>query len=363
MKKIILLGVILLLVTGCYDYQELNNRAIISGISIDYEEKEYIINYEILNNQKSGNNEDQTNKAYLVEGKGPTIVEAFQNASDSISKETYLSHLKVLILSESAAKEKMRDIVDYLLREPNIRNIFTPVVAKGKKAKEILASSTKEEPVVSENINQLIQNNKYSENVSIEIDFDKFMDEWEDERKSPAITSIELIDGLPSLGGMALFDQEGLVKIFDKEDTAIFNVLNNESSNHHLKLACDNDIEGFTIINLYKNKKTDFEIKEDQITMKSKLNASVLKDSCGYNFRDSKIYEELGNKFSEILKKEYETFWEKLKKEKTDILGIQKKYYQKTRKELTNWYDLKLDTDIKIEINKNGLTFEVKNNE
>lgn len=362
MKKIFLLLLILFGITGCYDYQELNNRAIVSGIAIDYENEKYIVNYEILNNKKSTGSNDQSSKAYLVEGTGDTIVEAFQDVGDKISKEAYLSHLKVLVLNEPAAKEKMSSIVDYMLREPTIRNIFTPVIAKDCSAKEILGAATEEEPVISEKISSLIENNKYNENTAITVDFDGFMDKLEDDRIDPVLTAIELSNGLPTLAGMAVFDQGKLKDILNLESAAIYNVLKNESSNHSLKIPCD-DAKGYTIINLYRNKKTDFTVTENTLKISSNLNASVQKDSCGYNFRDNQIYEELSQKFSEVLKKEYQDFWHLLQLENTDALGIQKSYYQKTRKELPNWTKLTLETDIQIEINKNGLIFEVKENE
>lgn len=360
MKKLILLLVILLSITGCYDYQELNDRAIVSGISIDFEDDNYIVNYEILNNQK---NEDPMLKAYMVEGSGKTIVEAFQNASDSISKETYLSHLKVLIIGENAAREKLRNIADYMLREPYIRNIFSPVIAKGTTAKKILQNTTKESPVVSEQIDSLIRNNKYNENISLKVDFDHFMDEYEDKRIDPALTAIELLDDKVTLAGMAILDGGKLTNILSPESAAILNVLNNESSNHRLNLPCENELEGYTIINLYNNKKTDIEVTESTLKITSNLKAEVIKDSCGYDFRESQIYEELARKYEKILEKEYKEFWNTVTKENTDVLGIRKKYYQKKRKELENWNKLKLETEIKIKINKNGKTFEVKKDE
>ncbi len=360
MKKLILLLITLFTITGCYDYQELNDRAIVSGIAIDYEDENYIVNYEILNNQKS---EDPMLKAYMVEGIGKTIVEAFQNASDSISKETYLSHLKVLIIGENAAKEELRIIADYMLREPYIRNIFSPVIAKGTTAKKILQNTTKESPVVSEQIDSLIRNNKYNENIGLKVDFDHFMDEYEDERIDPALTAIELLDGKVTLAGMAALEEGKLKKILSPLNAAILNILNNESYNHRLNLPCENEKDGFTIINLYDNKKTKIEITEETIKIKSNLTAGVVKDSCGYDFREGEIYEELAKKYEEILKKEYEEFWKTITEENTDILGVRKKYYQKKRTELESWNKLQLETDVKININKNGKTFEVKKDE
>ena len=38
MKKIWIILILPFFLTGCYDYQELNNRAVIAGIAIDYKE-------------------------------------------------------------------------------------------------------------------------------------------------------------------------------------------------------------------------------------------------------------------------------------------------------------------------------------
>ena len=51
MKKILIIILTLLLCTGCYDYKEINDLAIISAIGVDYENDEYVITLEILNDQ------------------------------------------------------------------------------------------------------------------------------------------------------------------------------------------------------------------------------------------------------------------------------------------------------------------------
>ena len=55
MKKIILITLLLFFTTGCYDYMELNDLSIISGIAIDKVEDKYKVTFEILNDQKSNN--------------------------------------------------------------------------------------------------------------------------------------------------------------------------------------------------------------------------------------------------------------------------------------------------------------------
>ena len=176
MKKILCLLIIPLFLTGCYDYQELNNRAVIAGIAIDYKEEEFFVDLEILNNKKGNGQEEESDKTYYVEGYGSTLTEAFQNCHLQLSKEPYYSHLKVLIIGEEVAQEKILDVLDYMIRDPSIRNIFLPVVAKGVDAKEILESVTTENPVVSTSIQSMIENNTANDSVSVIKDFESFLD-------------------------------------------------------------------------------------------------------------------------------------------------------------------------------------------
>ena len=43
MKKILIIILTLLLCTGCFDYKEINDLAIINAIGVDYENDEYVI--------------------------------------------------------------------------------------------------------------------------------------------------------------------------------------------------------------------------------------------------------------------------------------------------------------------------------
>ena len=53
----------------------------------------------------------------------------------------------------------------------------------------------------------------------------------------------------------------------------------------------------------------------------------------------------------------------KIQNLQSDVLEFQNIYYQKERKELTNWYLKDTLVNIDLDINKNGLIFEVNPNE
>ena len=68
---------LIFLLTGCYGYQELNEKAIVRGISIDFEKNQYVVNYMVSNaNVSNGKNSETNPQTALLEGKGDTISEA-----------------------------------------------------------------------------------------------------------------------------------------------------------------------------------------------------------------------------------------------------------------------------------------------
>ena len=85
MKKIITLLMILLSTSGCYDYHEINKINIVTAIGIDYQNNEYIITLEILNEKQ----EKDSGKisSYTVNGNGKSIATAIANASLQLTNE------------------------------------------------------------------------------------------------------------------------------------------------------------------------------------------------------------------------------------------------------------------------------------
>ena len=67
MKKIILLLSIFLL-TGCFDYTELNDLSIVSMIIIDKIDNNYSVSFEILNDQKT--KDEEVNTSIIVTSSG-----------------------------------------------------------------------------------------------------------------------------------------------------------------------------------------------------------------------------------------------------------------------------------------------------
>ena len=96
MKKYMLILFIILLTSGCWNYQELNEFAIVTGMAIDFQDNQYKLSFLIANGNK---NESEQTKTSILTGTGITIYDAFKDISLISPKELYISHLSVIIVS------------------------------------------------------------------------------------------------------------------------------------------------------------------------------------------------------------------------------------------------------------------------
>ena len=123
MKKIIIMLISIFLLSGCADYVEINDLAIISGIAIDYENDLYKLTAQLIEN-------DKESKVVVLTTASSSIDEAMSEISKLSNKELFISHLKVLILSDRLIKEN-KDFYDYFLRSSKSKmNFYTYIASK-----------------------------------------------------------------------------------------------------------------------------------------------------------------------------------------------------------------------------------------
>ena len=90
MKKIILI-IFLFLLTGCYDYKEINNLGIVSAIGIDFKDDEYIITLEVLNDQI--NKQSEKVKSYTKTAHDSSLAKAIEKEVEKNRKNDFKCRL------------------------------------------------------------------------------------------------------------------------------------------------------------------------------------------------------------------------------------------------------------------------------
>ena len=83
---------------GCWNYNELNNYSIATGMAIDYEDNKYIVSFLISNGKKENGSSNHSYQATLYSGEGMTIYEAIKNIELVSPKQLYIGHLTSIVI-------------------------------------------------------------------------------------------------------------------------------------------------------------------------------------------------------------------------------------------------------------------------
>src|SRR5574344_1308939 len=127
---IVILGLVSICMTGCWNYYELSDIAIITGIGIDKVDDEYKVSLLVANTTDSSSDNNSKAKATVINGKGKNITEAVNDIREKSSKEIYTGHLSLLLIDEKIAKESIYDIIDPFFRDPEATKRILFVIAK-----------------------------------------------------------------------------------------------------------------------------------------------------------------------------------------------------------------------------------------
>ena len=355
MKKILIIILTLLLCTGCFDYKEINDLAIINAIGVDYENDEYVITLEILNDQIDKDSSKIT--SYTKVGHGKNLTSAIENAADKLSKQLIFNHIKLMILSKSIIEEKFENIIDLFLRNTYFRENFYVISATKNKPETLLNHTTNEAPIASTAITDTLESIRYSSNTNVLKKFDEIVEEVITYGIDTCFSNITLKDNEFIVDGMSIFNNYSYKSNLSNEYVKIYNLLTDNFDRPTYTINYDN-LSFTTAIN---NGKINTEIKSGTINVTGNLMGRIIDNDPKYNIRDPKNLEKIDNDFTNLLNKKISEFIKVLQDNNSDILGITRNYYKKTRtKDKDYWLKLDIKSKIKFNINKKGLIYDVE---
>ena len=355
MKKILIIILTLLLCTGCFDYKEINDLAIINAIGVDYENDEYVITLEILNDQIDKDSSKIT--SYTKVGHGKNLTSAIENAADKLSKQLIFNHIKLMILSKSIIEEKFENIIDLFLRNTYFRENFYVISATKNKPETLLNHTTNEAPIASTAITDTLESISYSSNTNVLKKFDEMVEEVITYGIDTCFSNITLKDNEFIVDGMSIFNNYSYKSNLSNEYVKIYNLLTDNFDRPTYTINYDN-LSFTTAIN---NGKINTEINNGSINVNGNLMGRIIDNDPKYNIRDPKNLERIDNDFTNLLNKKISEFIKVLQDNNSDILGITRNYYKKTRtKDKDYWLKLDIKSNIKFNINKKGLIYDVE---
>lgn len=343
MKKILLIMAILLM-TGCYDYNELNDLDIVASIIVDYNENKegYEVHLEVLNTAES-----EEDGSHLVKGEGMTFEEALNDTFHDSYNVPFFSHLTTMVVSKAVAMDDMSVFYDYLLRDTDFRKDFQIYVTED--IDSILKYVPKKEESFGENSKKLT----------------KTMIEKNGNYKTCSFREIVyhyLRNNTYMLGGISVEDEKVTIdnnymmvdnKIsmeVDEEAALFLNILYGKSE--AFQLWKDNSY-------LFHDFKLEREIEKDKITLNFKGNVRLLNmyEKEDLDFENVK---KLENDINQKIEELFNNIIEYSKKNDIDMFNFNYFYYlhyPKLAKE-DSWKKLKYEIKSEVNVREKGMLLD-----
>lgn len=341
MKKIILI-IFILLFCGCADYKELNDIAIVSGLSIDRENNNYVVGVLIANSTDEKN--------VLYKASSPTITGAIKKLESITPKQLYFGHLGVVILSSDTCKIGLNKISDYFFRNPETTKRFYLVMSKDK-AIDVLKVVSPLESYPFQSIKLNIENSSNSSYISNSLTYSKFIEMLITKRVEPYIPTIEIVKNNSEdeilvkeylkLDNIGLFKNSKFIDYASVKESRGINLLLGNTKDMLITTKCFS-----AVISSIKVKKS---IKNNSIIFNIKGKGDISRLNCKYDINDIKKYNKIINKQVEELAS---TGLNKLYKLNVDTLGLSN-YMYKHNKDI-KFKDINVSYNINIKIKNEG---------
>ena len=245
MKKVILSLIILFCLTGCWNYKELNDYSIVSGVAIDKEDDEYELSVLISNSPKNSSDSTNSSESQVVvyNGKGESIFSALKQIGLISPKELYFGSFSVLVMSEEVAKDGVNNVIDFFVRYPNARKNFYVVLSKDTKAKDTLKIMTPLSSFPSQKITDNVKSTTELQGIISSINFNDLLSTIlsdgveatincievegdEEEGSSEENTKSSEPKAYTKLGNLGIFKDDKLVDWANRDESLGINIIN-----------------------------------------------------------------------------------------------------------------------------------------
>lgn len=375
-KKLLFVIPLIFLLTGCWNYQELNSLAITTAMAIDKKDDEYEISILIANSKKQQvSAKEGESQTVVYSAKGKTISDALKNIDLENPRQTYIGHLSVIVISEEVAKEGLIDTLELLLRDSESTKRFYVAIAKDDDAKDVIEIISPLETFPSQTISTNIRASNESQAVSVAITYSKFVENLLKKGINPILPTITIEgdekDGSEEknleqsspkatlkLGTIAIFDDDKLIEYATKDESRGINLMNNKINEMIIEYECGNNYLVTSLSEVKSSIDIKFKNGKPVATINIKSAGDINENNCNFELTDPNDIDEIEEKINKEVKKLVEKGLKLIQDDlKSDIIGFGNLIYKKNPqyfKKIDNWDKdgfPELEVKIKVDVN------------
>ena len=250
---------LLFFLCGCFDYNELNMQALVSGAGID--EEDGFVRVDVL---CASTGEEKDSARYTSSGE--SFFDAVRAIGSYADKKLYWGHTRCLIIGEQAVG-RINEVLDVILRSQDVYLDIAPVIAKGTTAVAVLDSESPAGKNTADSIADMFANEANSRRFSA-------LRVWEilrEREKSGAyiLPSVSVRDGEPYMSGGAVVQGDKIETYLSGEQILFLSLMTAEGAGGYLPP-----------VSISKERSASFEILRNRIRKRNTKDRLIIEQEC-----------------------------------------------------------------------------------
>lgn len=378
MKRIKFLILLLPLLSGCYNYRELNELGITTAVSIDYKDNNFYVIAEVINPIKQQDASSSNNSPFVnYNSSSSSLQDAFRKVVLESPRQLYAAQLEIIVLSEEVVNNHLEEVLEYFARDPEARTEIKIIVAKTEDSTKAITLQTLLTSLSSSNIINSLDLQSKVLGMSYPVTLNELLNMYIDPYLEVVLPSMTLYGNyeigdekenittsspkaIVKIDGSTITKDNKILGYLDLEESKILNLINGKLKETIIKM---NYYDGYIIFEPNRIKVSrELDIKNNIIKINISGYSKTKEIQSNINVKDPKEVEKLNKALNMKLEKKItDTFNSIREKYGTDVFGFQELYYRTNYKyfkeNCTNWYE-DIYPKIKLEVKANVRLYE-----
>ena len=378
MKRIKFLILLLPLLSGWYNYRELNELGITTAVSIDYKDNNFYVIAEVINPIKQQDASSSNNSPFVnYNSSSSSLQDAFRKVVLESPRQLYAAQLEIIVLSEEVVNNHLEEVLEYFARDPEARTEIKIIVAKTEDSTKAITLQTLLTSLSSSNIINSLDLQSKVLGMSYPVTLNELLNMYIDPYLEVVLPSMTLYGNyeigdekenittsspkaIVKIDGSTITKDNKILGYLDLEESKILNLINGKLKETIIKM---NYYDGYIIFEPNRIKVSrELDIKNNIIKINISGYSKTKEIQSNINLKDPKEVEKLNKAWNmELEKKITDTFNSIREKYGTDVFGFQELYYRTNYKyfkeNCTNWYE-DIYPKIKLEVKANVRLYE-----
>lgn len=361
------------LLTGCWSKRELNELSIASAIGIDKDGDKYIVTVQIINPSEVSSQKatGQRVASFIYTTEGKTIFEALRRMTTMSTRRIYLAHIRAVVFGEDLARQGLKDLLDFLFRDHEMRSNIHLLVAKNTKAEYILSMLTGLDKIPANKMYISLERTEEFWATAHAAKLDDFVNSLSSEGKNPVVSGI-IIQGNIEIGSnkknlenaripailridnIAAFHRDKLIGWLNEKEGMGYNQIVGKMKSTLITIKCPkgNDL-GIEIMKTKCKAKGVIENGKPKIYINFQAEGNVGDVQCDIDLTKVENVNELERILEKTLEKNMEAVIKKAQNElRTDIFGfgevIHRSYPKQWKTMKKDWSNQFIDLPVSI---------------